>query len=87
MAKKTHRERESDKREERLEKMRAKIDSGELKVRQMTPEERARWDEHSATSARDATPTERARRSTALERRVRFNASRDMRINRAPSQD
>jgi hypothetical protein len=73
---KTHRERQDKKRDERLENMSKQIESGDLTVRQMTPEERSRWDEHSAASARDLTPDERARRSAALKKRERIQEMR-----------
>jgi hypothetical protein len=73
---KTERERQDGKRDERLESMRKQIASGDLTVRHMTPEERARWDEHSAASARDAAPEERARRSAALKKRARIQEMR-----------
>ncbi len=74
---KTWRERQDDKRDERLEHMRQQITSGELTVRQMTREERARWKEHSATSARHMPPEERARRKAALTKRARVQEMRD----------
>lgn len=67
---KTHREREDDKREERLEHMRQQIASGELRVRQMTDAEQAQWNERSAASERQATPGERARRDAARKKRA-----------------
>jgi hypothetical protein len=73
---KTHREREDDKRDQRLETMRRQIASGDLTVRQMTPEERARWDEHSAASARHMAPEESARRKAALKKRARVEEMR-----------
>ncbi len=76
---KTHRERQDKKRDERLENMSKQIESGDLTVRQMTPEERSRWDEHSAASARDLTPDERARRSAALKKRERIQEMRKAR--------
>lgn len=73
---KTRRERQNEKRNGRLEKIREQIASGELTVRQMTREERERWDEHSAASARDMTPDERARRKRAREKRADIEARR-----------
>lgn len=70
------REREDDKRDERLENMREQIASGDLTVRQMTPEERARWDEHAAASTRHMGPEERARRSAAEQKRARLQTVR-----------
>jgi hypothetical protein len=67
----TPHEGKSDKRDAKLRKMREQVASGDLRVRQMIPDERAHWDEHSAASARDATPEERARRNKALEKRAR----------------
>jgi hypothetical protein len=69
---KTARERDDDARRERLEHMREQIESGDLTVRQMTPEERARWDEHSAASEQQATPEERSRRDAARRKRARI---------------
>ena len=76
---KTHRERQDNKRDERLKNMSEQIASGDLTVRQMTPEERSRWDEHSAASARDMTSDERARRSAALKKRERIQEMRKTR--------
>ena len=73
---KTERERQEAKRDERLESMREQIASGDLTVRQMTPEERARWEERSATSASAMGSTERARRKAALEKRARIQKMR-----------
>ena len=72
----TANERKQHKRDEKLEKMREQIASGDLQVRQMTSEERAQWDEHSAASARDASPAERVRRSAALQKRHRVQEMR-----------
>ena len=76
---KTRRERQAAKRDERLEKMRQQIASGELTVRQMTLKERKRWDEHSAASARDLAPAERARRSAHIKKRARVQEFRTRR--------
>ena len=73
---KSSREREDDKRDKRLEDMREQIAAGELTVRQMTPEERARWDKHTAASTRHMGPEERARRSAAEQKRARFQTIR-----------
>jgi len=62
-------EREEDAREGQLEHIRDQISSGELVVRQMTDSERAHWDDHSATSDRQATPEERTRRDAARKKR------------------
>jgi hypothetical protein len=62
---KTSRERDEDARKERLEHIRDQVSSGELVVRQMTDSERAHWDDHSATSDRQATSEERKRRDAA----------------------
>ena len=73
---KTRRERQDEKRGERLEKMREQIASGDLTVRQMTPKERKRWDAHSAASARDMTSDQRARRAAAEKKRARLQTVR-----------
>ena len=73
---KSPREREDDKRDKRFENMREQIASGDLTVRQMTPEERARWDEHTAASTHHMSPDERARRSAAQRKRARFQTMR-----------
>jgi hypothetical protein len=73
---KTDRERQDDKRDQQLETIRQQIASGDLTVRQMTPEERARWDKHSARSARHLPPEESARRSAALKHRARVQEMR-----------
>lgn len=44
MAPKTQREREAAQREAKLERMRQQVDDGSLVIRQMTDEERARFD-------------------------------------------
>ena len=75
---KSSREREDDKRDERFENMREQIAAGDLTVRQMTPEERARWDEHSAASTRHMGPEERARRSAAQQKRAPANDAQDV---------
>lgn len=62
---KTRQEREDDAREGKLEHIRDQVSSGELVVRQMTDSERAHWDDHSATSDRQATSEERKRRDAA----------------------
>jgi len=62
---KTRQEREDDAREGKLEHIREQVSSGELVVRQMTDSERAHWDDQSATSDRQATSEERARRDAA----------------------
>ncbi|MDQ3671806.1 MAG: hypothetical protein M3364_05105 [Actinomycetota bacterium] len=62
---KTRHEREDEAREGLLEHIREQVSSGELVVRQMTGSERAHWDDHSATSDRQATPEERSRRDAA----------------------
>ena len=62
-------EREDDAREGLLEHIRDQVSSGELVVRQMTDSERAHWDDHSATSDRQATPEERTRRDVARKKR------------------
>jgi hypothetical protein len=43
MPPRTQREREAEKRQKKLEEVQAQLDSGSLTVRQMTPEEKARW--------------------------------------------
>jgi hypothetical protein len=79
----TRSEREDDKREERLEQMREQISSGELVVRQMTPSERKRWQEHSAAFDDQATPEQRTRRDASRqakhEKRQREQKRRDAR--------
>jgi hypothetical protein len=67
----TSRERENDAREARLEHMRAQIASGDLTVRQMTPQERAHWDKRSKDADSRATPDERVRRDAARRARAR----------------
>jgi hypothetical protein len=74
---KTARERDEEARRERLEHMREQIESGDLTVRQMTPEERTRWDEHSAASERQSTPEERSRRDAARRKRARIEEMRE----------
>ena len=76
---KTHRERQNEKRAERLENMRKQIASGELTVRQMSLEERKRWDEHSAASVRYIAPAERARRIAEIKKRARVREWRGTR--------
>jgi hypothetical protein len=44
----------------------------------MTPEERSRWDERSAASARNLAPEELARRSAALKKRARIQEMRTL---------
>jgi len=73
---KTRRQRQDEKRAERLQKMREQIASGELTVRQMTLGERKRWDEHSAASVRQMLPAERARRGTEIKKRARVEEFR-----------
>ena len=80
---KTRWQRQAEKREERLEKMRQQIASGDLTVRQMTRSERKRWDEHSAASARDMAPRERARRSAQTKKRARVQEFRSTRTGDA----
>jgi hypothetical protein len=66
---KTTREREEEAREGRLEHIRDQVSSGDLVVRQMTDSERARWDDHSAASDRQATPEQRTRRDAARKKK------------------
>ena len=73
---KTHRERQDEKRKARLEKISEQIGSGELTVRQMTPEERSQWEERSTAAAGELGPRELARRSAALKRRDRIQTMR-----------
>ena len=61
----TRNEREDDERQERLEHMREQVSSGELVVRQMTADERKRWQDHSEAFDDQATPEERSRRDAA----------------------
>lgn len=77
------RQRAYEKRELRLEKMRNQIASGDLTVRQMTNDERARWNDRSAAAERDATPEERARRESAL--RARAHRTKSFGRSRAPA--
>jgi hypothetical protein len=65
-------DRRHEKRLERLAKMQAQIEAGLLTVRQMTPEESRRWEEHSVESSRTLLPERRARREAALEKRRRI---------------
>jgi len=69
MAHPRHERREEDAREGQLEHIRDQVSSGGLVVRQMTDSERAHWDDHSATSDRQATPEERTRRDAARKKR------------------
>ena len=73
---KTPRDRQDEKRKERLETMSQQIASGDLTVRQMTPEERSRWDERAARAARDLSPGELARRTAARKKRARVQEMR-----------
>ena len=68
---KTRTEREQDARRAKLDHVDAQVASGELVIREMSEDERSRWEEQTATSDARATPVERARRATALENRRR----------------
>ena len=80
---KTSWQREDEKRKARLEEMRDKIASGELTVRQMTPEERERWNSQSAATEALLPAEERTRRNAALKKRARVQDLRRRRNDNA----
>ena len=74
----TTQERDAEARAAKLEHVREQVASGELVIRQMTRDERARWADHQAALEARSTPEERARREAALrgrrQRTARFEA-------------
>ena len=68
---KTSREREDEVREAKLAHMRDQISSGQLVIREMTDDERAKWAKRRDMIDESSTPTERARRAAALRNRRR----------------
>lgn len=64
-------ERKREEREEKLDRMRELVASGELVVRQMTRAERARWASRQREFEANSTPEERARRANAADTRLR----------------
>jgi len=70
----TRREREHDARQAKLDSVREQVASGTLVIREMSTAERTRWTRQQAVSDARATPSEQARRATALENRRRREA-------------
>ena len=68
---KTSREREDEAREAKLAHMRDQISSGQLVIREMTDDERAKWAKRRDMIDESSTPAERARRAAALRNRRR----------------
>lgn len=66
---KTPSEREQAARQAKLEHVQDQIASGELVIRKMTAEERARWAKKRKKLDAASTPAEKARRAAALENR------------------
>lgn len=66
MAPKTQREREAEQRLAKLERIQEQVDDGSLTIRQMTDEERARFDKKRLERARDAGAKRRTRRTRSL---------------------
>ena len=71
---KTRTEREQEARQVKLDHVLEQVASGQLVIREMSESERTRWAKQQATSEARATPTERARRATAIENRRRREA-------------
>ena len=63
--------RRREQREEKLERIREQIDTGELVVRQMSPAERSRWAERQSQFEANSTPQERDRRARAVKGRLK----------------
>ena len=72
---KTQRERDQAAREQKLDRIREQVDSGDLVVRKMSDAEREKWEKHRAESAATASPADQ-RRAAAAERRRRRRAGR-----------
>jgi hypothetical protein len=63
MAPKTQREREAEQREAKLERMQEQLDDGSLTIRQMTDEERARFEKKRLERANEPGAKRRTRRT------------------------
>jgi len=71
---KTRTEREQEARQAKLDHVDEQVASGQLVIREMSEAERKTWAKQQAASEARATPTERARRATAMENRRRREA-------------
>jgi hypothetical protein len=68
---KTQRERDQAAREAKLERIQDQVTSGDLTIRKMSDEERAKWAKHRAENEVAASPAERRRAAAAQRRRQR----------------
>lgn len=64
-------QRKRERREEKLERMREQVASGELIVRQMSPAERTKWAERQREFEAKSSSAERDRRARAVKLRVK----------------
>ena len=71
---KTRTEREQEARQVKLDHVLEQVASGQLVIREMSKAERTSWAKQHARSEARATPTELARRATAIENRRRREA-------------
>jgi hypothetical protein len=60
-----------EQREEKLERMREQVASGQLVVRQMTPDEHSEWAARQREFDATATPEERERRESAVKKQLK----------------
>jgi hypothetical protein len=68
---KTQRERDQAAREAKLERIQDQVTNGDLTIRKMSDEERAKWAKHREESELTASPADRRRAAAAQRRRQR----------------
>ena len=68
---KTQRERDQAAREAKLERIQDQVTNGDLTIRKMSDEERAKWAKHREESEQTASPADRRRAAAAQRRRQR----------------
>lgn len=68
---KTQRERDQAAREAKLDRIKEQVSTGDLTIRKMSDEERAKWAKHRAESETMASPADRRRAAAAQRRRQR----------------
>jgi hypothetical protein len=68
---KTQRERDQAAREAKLERIKDQVSSGDLTIRKMSDEERAKWAKHREETETTASPADRRRAAAAQRRRQR----------------
>ncbi|HET6509646.1 MAG TPA: hypothetical protein VFG42_22805 [Baekduia sp.] len=68
---KTQRERDQAAREAKLERIKDQVSSGDLTIRKMSDEERAKWAKRREENEATASPADRRRAAAAQRRRAR----------------